>query len=396
MALDFPASPTIGNEFTGGGFTWTWTGAAWEKLASSSAYTNFDFSTSSYTASLPSGLYFVDSIVESSDIVAISSNATQLRNSKLIRNNSSSITFTQKTLSGSWTTQSFPVAGISLKRFFFYNNTYYAIGQGFEVFSSSNGTTWTQIKSATSSVSIMDVVVGPDRVIAVGGSVSGFNVWSSTNPASWSDLGAVTTGTGRAITYGNGMYMAVGDSGRVVVSTDGVSWSTRSSGTGNGLYGVAAGLGGFAIVQPNGSGFLVTDGNTFTTVGSNSGMNSIAFGNNTFVAVGNSGTITTLSGNLSGNGGVVSSRGNAFVTSTLNHVVFGNGYFVGTAENGAVGIVGDGVAFSGISYSSVSNACAGFANNTFFIGGSSSALRVPRNSTSRIILSIESRGAVTS
>jgi|688.fasta_scaffold01402_33 hypothetical protein len=32
MALNFPNSPTIGDEFTGGGFTWTWTGSAWEKV----------------------------------------------------------------------------------------------------------------------------------------------------------------------------------------------------------------------------------------------------------------------------------------------------------------------------------------------------------------------------
>ena len=37
MAIDFPNSPTIGDEFTGGGFTWTWTGSAWEKLSASAA-----------------------------------------------------------------------------------------------------------------------------------------------------------------------------------------------------------------------------------------------------------------------------------------------------------------------------------------------------------------------
>jgi hypothetical protein len=33
MALDFPNSPTVGDEFTGGGFTWTWTGTTWSKIA---------------------------------------------------------------------------------------------------------------------------------------------------------------------------------------------------------------------------------------------------------------------------------------------------------------------------------------------------------------------------
>ena len=35
MALDFPNSPTIGQEFTGGSFTWVWNGTSWDKVAAS-------------------------------------------------------------------------------------------------------------------------------------------------------------------------------------------------------------------------------------------------------------------------------------------------------------------------------------------------------------------------
>lgn len=37
MAINFPDSPSIGDEFTGGGFSWTWSGASWDKQAASSA-----------------------------------------------------------------------------------------------------------------------------------------------------------------------------------------------------------------------------------------------------------------------------------------------------------------------------------------------------------------------
>ena len=37
MALDFPNSPAIGDEFTGGGFTWVWTGSSWDKVMASVA-----------------------------------------------------------------------------------------------------------------------------------------------------------------------------------------------------------------------------------------------------------------------------------------------------------------------------------------------------------------------
>lgn len=43
MALDFPNSPTTGDEFTGGGFTWVWTGTTWSKIAASTAGTANDF-----------------------------------------------------------------------------------------------------------------------------------------------------------------------------------------------------------------------------------------------------------------------------------------------------------------------------------------------------------------
>lgn len=41
MALNFPSSPTVGDEFTGGGFTWTWTGTTWSKLAPASGSNDF-------------------------------------------------------------------------------------------------------------------------------------------------------------------------------------------------------------------------------------------------------------------------------------------------------------------------------------------------------------------
>jgi hypothetical protein len=57
---------------------------------------------------------------------------------------------------------------------------------------------------------------------------------------------ARTSGTGDwlgGVTYGNGLFVAVGDFGTILTSPDGVSWTARTSGTGNDLYGVAYGNG---------------------------------------------------------------------------------------------------------------------------------------------------------
>lgn len=41
MAINFPDSPTIGDEFAGGGFTWTWNGSSWEKVVAAGGANDF-------------------------------------------------------------------------------------------------------------------------------------------------------------------------------------------------------------------------------------------------------------------------------------------------------------------------------------------------------------------
>lgn len=69
MALDFPSNPTIGDEFTGGGFTWVWSGTTWSKLAAATGGISGDFvltvgSSGNTTYVLdriyPSGRYLID------------------------------------------------------------------------------------------------------------------------------------------------------------------------------------------------------------------------------------------------------------------------------------------------------------------------------------------------
>jgi hypothetical protein len=50
------------------------------------------------------------------------------------------------------------------------------------------------------------------------------------------------------VTYGNGLFVAVGKGGTILTSPDGVNWTARTSGTRNDLYGVTYGNGTFVAV----------------------------------------------------------------------------------------------------------------------------------------------------
>jgi hypothetical protein len=50
------------------------------------------------------------------------------------------------------------------------------------------------------------------------------------------------------VTYGNGLFVAVGSYGTILTSPDGVSWTARASGTSNFLNGVTYANGLFVAV----------------------------------------------------------------------------------------------------------------------------------------------------
>ena len=102
----------------------------------------------------------------------------------------------------------------------------------------------------------------------------------------------------RSVTYGNGLFVAVANSGtgnRVMTSPDGITWTTRTSAADFSWNSVTYGNGLFVALDNSGSSnSLMTspDGITWTTRTSaaNNGWSSVTYGNGLFVAVAFSGT----------------------------------------------------------------------------------------------------------
>jgi hypothetical protein len=124
------------------------------------------------------------------------------------------------------------------------SDKFVAVGAGGKMAYSSNGTSWTAVADSTfSAIAINSIAYGSGKFVAVG--ASGMMAYSS-NGTTWT---AISGGTGTTtitvpgastfganainnVTYGDGMFVAVGASGVMACSEDGVTWVPISGGAG--------------------------------------------------------------------------------------------------------------------------------------------------------------------
>ncbi len=150
------------------------------------------------------------------------------------------------------------------------------------------------------------------------GQTSGhLNKWHLRNPL---PQGSSLSG----VTYGNGTFVAVGDTGTILTSSDGVTWTTRTSGTTNYLDGVTYGNGTFVAVGDTGTILTSSDGVTWTarTSGTSNYLAGVTYGNGTFVVVG---AISILT---SPDGVTWTARTSGEIFYYFAGVTYGNGTFV--------------------------------------------------------------------
>lgn len=185
------------------------------------------------------------------------------------------------------------------------------------------------------------VTYGNNIFVAVGASGT---IITSADGITWTVRNSGTTNALNGIVYG-GSFVVVGASGTIITSADGITWTARTSGTANALAGVAYGNGTFVAVGASGTALSSADGITWTTrvSGTANALNGATYANSTFVVAGASGTVLT-----SANGAAWAAQVSG-TTKDLNGVIFGGSNFVTVGSSGTVRISADGITWSSTS-----------------------------------------------
>jgi hypothetical protein len=197
---------------------------------------------------------------------------------------------------------------------------------------------WSVDDSGTE-VSLFGVAYGANRFVAVGDSGA---VLTSPDGVHWTGQASGNANNLASVAFGLSVFVAVGDEGIILTSPNGVQWTSRDTGAnydfrgiafGNGLF-VAVGDGGMIKTSPNGINWSDHSGNPINLRG-------VAYGKAGFVVVGDAGEIRT---SLDATNWTTQNSG---IGSTLNAIAYGTNTFatVGDAYTN-VWTSPDGVAWS--------------------------------------------------
>ena len=262
------------------------------------------------------------------------------------------------------------------------------------------------------------VAASPSRVVALQSDGSGSNdVMTSTNGVNWTVGSTDVQVTFKGLAYGNGLFVAVGDSTtgfslitssgdtfvtsggdtliadpgfRVATSVDGITWTQRmaparyawsSVAYGNGLFvAVANGNGGTTQVMTSSDGITWTLQTTPSTQ-SNHNWISVTYGNSGFVAVASGGTGTLNRAMYSTDGVTWLAGVTPADPAGLVSVTYGNGLYVAVATTSASGNLGAVTSTNGATWTARNTTyddwtSVVFANATFTaVGNSGTASR---------------------
>lgn len=196
-----------------------------------------------------------------------------------------------------WTRTTMPTSS-SWSSVAYGNGKFVAVSETAKVLAySEDGVVWTQT-TVSSMGTWVQVVYGNDKFVAISSS-SNYSAIYSADGINWTIGSSSSSGKSwRSLTYGNGVFLGLAfEYGYSVYSTDGINWSKKALPS-SGTWEVTYGDGKFIAVPvyPEGKLMYSTDGINWTETEFVDRhvqyYNSVAYGNNKFVAVG-AGTTST-------------------------------------------------------------------------------------------------------
>jgi len=140
-----------------------------------------------------------------------------------------------------------------------------------------------------------------------------------------------------AVPWGNNQFIAVGDSGMILSSPDGITGDRRNSGMMNTLCAILCGAGKFVAVGDSGTILSSPDGTTWKSrqSGINSTILSIARGDSHFIALANDGVLLTSFDGINWT--------KRTIAYPLSSILWGNHYYVAAGWMGTIVVSEDGV-----------------------------------------------------
>jgi len=191
-----------------------------------------------------------------------------------------------------WTTNSTYTGTTStVNSIIFAGGIYVFGGQGGVLKTSTDGITWTNRTSGTSS-NINALTYGGVYMYAGDGGV----LATSTDAITWNAQTSGTTSSIFSLGYNGSLYLYGGAAGTLASSTNGVTWTPRTSNTTSSINGIASFNGFSAYAAPGANMGSSTDGITwYSRVKANAAAayNTLTYGGPQFVAAGASGLMET-------------------------------------------------------------------------------------------------------
>jgi hypothetical protein len=133
--------------------------------------------------------------------------------------------------------------------------------------------------------SLASVVFAQGRFVAVG---QGGSILTSSNGTNWTLRTSPTVNSLANVAYLNDRFVAVGEKGTILTSADGADWTTVASGVTNTLTSSAYGNGSYVIVGYQGTVLWSSTGSGWSKlsgIATSLYLNSVTFGAGTFIAI---------------------------------------------------------------------------------------------------------------